>query len=141
MVVAWIVVALALVAFELHHLAFFALFGALGALAAAIVAVAAPNAVGLQLLAPWGQEARLLDAAEQLERATRRRWADAVPPIDHDDADVRVVNQRINEGHPRCARADDDIVRLQRLWHESIVSGTTSCCKDRWWAGRSFRQP
>ena len=50
MVVAWIVVALALVAFELHHLAFFALFGALGALAAAIVAVAAPNAVGLQLL-------------------------------------------------------------------------------------------
>jgi inner membrane protein len=50
MVVAWIVVALALVAFELHHLAFFALFGALGAVAAAIVALAAPNAVGLQLI-------------------------------------------------------------------------------------------
>jgi len=50
MVVAWIVVALALVAFELHHLAFFALFGALGAVAAAIVAVVAPNAIGVQLL-------------------------------------------------------------------------------------------
>ena len=37
--------------------------------------------IGLQLLAPWGHEARLLDAAEQLERATGRRWADATPPL------------------------------------------------------------
>jgi aspartyl-tRNA(Asn)/glutamyl-tRNA(Gln) amidotransferase subunit A len=36
---------------------------------------------GLQLLAPWGEEARLLDAAEHLEQATDRAFVDAVPPI------------------------------------------------------------
>ncbi len=35
---------------------------------------------GLQLLAPWGEEARLLDAAEHLERVTDRGWVDARPP-------------------------------------------------------------
>jgi aspartyl-tRNA(Asn)/glutamyl-tRNA(Gln) amidotransferase subunit A len=33
--------------------------------------------VGLQLLAPWGEEARLLDAAEHVERALSRPAADA----------------------------------------------------------------
>ena len=37
---------------------------------------------GLQLLAPWGEEARLLDAAEHLERATDRAWVDARPSVD-----------------------------------------------------------
>ncbi len=37
--------------------------------------------VALQLLAPWGEEARLLDAAEHIERATARQHVDAVPPI------------------------------------------------------------
>ncbi len=36
---------------------------------------------GLQLLAPWDEEARLLDAAEHLERATDRAFVDAVAPI------------------------------------------------------------
>ena len=36
--------------------------------------------IGLQLLAPWGAEALLLDAAEHLERATGREWVDALPP-------------------------------------------------------------
>jgi Asp-tRNA(Asn)/Glu-tRNA(Gln) amidotransferase A subunit family amidase len=36
--------------------------------------------IGLQLLAPWGQEAMLLDAAEHVERSTAREWVDAVPP-------------------------------------------------------------
>jgi Asp-tRNA(Asn)/Glu-tRNA(Gln) amidotransferase A subunit family amidase len=36
---------------------------------------------GLQLLAPWGEEARLLDAAEHLERATERACVDARPPV------------------------------------------------------------
>jgi aspartyl-tRNA(Asn)/glutamyl-tRNA(Gln) amidotransferase subunit A len=35
--------------------------------------------IGLQLLAPWGQESRLLDAAQQIEDATDRRWVDATP--------------------------------------------------------------
>ena len=34
---------------------------------------------GLQLLAPWGDEARLLDAAEHIERATERAFVDAIP--------------------------------------------------------------
>lgn len=37
--------------------------------------------VGLQLLAPWGQEGRLLDAAAHLERATGRAHCDLIPPI------------------------------------------------------------
>jgi Asp-tRNA(Asn)/Glu-tRNA(Gln) amidotransferase A subunit family amidase len=37
--------------------------------------------VGLQLLGAWGSDARLLDAAEALERATDRQWVEARPPI------------------------------------------------------------
>jgi Asp-tRNA(Asn)/Glu-tRNA(Gln) amidotransferase A subunit family amidase len=37
--------------------------------------------IGLQLLAGWGRDQLLLDAAEALERATDRRWVDAVPPL------------------------------------------------------------
>jgi Asp-tRNA(Asn)/Glu-tRNA(Gln) amidotransferase A subunit family amidase len=37
--------------------------------------------VGLQLLAPWGEEGRLLDAAEHLERSTGRAHVDLIPPI------------------------------------------------------------
>jgi aspartyl-tRNA(Asn)/glutamyl-tRNA(Gln) amidotransferase subunit A len=37
--------------------------------------------IGLQLLAGWGREELLLDAAEALERATGRRWVDALPPL------------------------------------------------------------
>jgi aspartyl-tRNA(Asn)/glutamyl-tRNA(Gln) amidotransferase subunit A len=37
--------------------------------------------IGLQLLAPWGEDARLLDLAELLEEATERRHVDAVPPL------------------------------------------------------------
>ena len=37
--------------------------------------------VGLQIHAAWGEEARLLDAAEHLERATDREHVEAVPPI------------------------------------------------------------
>jgi aspartyl-tRNA(Asn)/glutamyl-tRNA(Gln) amidotransferase subunit A len=37
--------------------------------------------VGLQLLAPWNDEATLLRAAEHLERATDRAHVDATPPI------------------------------------------------------------
>lgn len=36
--------------------------------------------IGLQLLAPWGAEELLLDAAEHVEQATGRQWVDALPP-------------------------------------------------------------
>lgn len=36
--------------------------------------------IGLQLMAPWGAEARLLDAAKHIEQATSREFVDAVPP-------------------------------------------------------------
>jgi Asp-tRNA(Asn)/Glu-tRNA(Gln) amidotransferase A subunit family amidase len=36
--------------------------------------------IGLQLLASWGAEAALLDAAAHLESSNARRWVDAVPP-------------------------------------------------------------
>jgi Asp-tRNA(Asn)/Glu-tRNA(Gln) amidotransferase A subunit family amidase len=35
--------------------------------------------IGLQLLAPWGEEARLLDAGQRLEDATGRRWVEPGP--------------------------------------------------------------
>jgi membrane protein implicated in regulation of membrane protease activity len=50
MVIAWIVLGVVLLAFELHHLAFFALFAAIGAFAAAVVASAAPSAIIAQIL-------------------------------------------------------------------------------------------
>ena len=37
--------------------------------------------VALQLLAPWGEDERLLDIAELLEQATDRRHVEAVPPV------------------------------------------------------------
>jgi aspartyl-tRNA(Asn)/glutamyl-tRNA(Gln) amidotransferase subunit A len=37
--------------------------------------------IGLQLLAAWGRDELLLDAAESLERANGRRWVDAAPPL------------------------------------------------------------
>jgi aspartyl-tRNA(Asn)/glutamyl-tRNA(Gln) amidotransferase subunit A len=36
--------------------------------------------IGLQLMAPWQAEARLLDAAEHIEQATSREFVDAAPP-------------------------------------------------------------
>jgi Asp-tRNA(Asn)/Glu-tRNA(Gln) amidotransferase A subunit family amidase len=37
--------------------------------------------LGIQLLAPWGEDARLLDIAELFERETERRYVDAVPHV------------------------------------------------------------
>jgi Asp-tRNA(Asn)/Glu-tRNA(Gln) amidotransferase A subunit family amidase len=37
--------------------------------------------VALQLIAAWGQDELLLDAAEALERANDRRWVDAAPAL------------------------------------------------------------
>jgi Asp-tRNA(Asn)/Glu-tRNA(Gln) amidotransferase A subunit family amidase len=37
--------------------------------------------LGLQLLAPWNEDARLLDGAELFEQATERRYVDAVPQV------------------------------------------------------------
>lgn len=49
MVIVWVLIAVALLGFELHHLAFFALFGSVGALAAGLVAAIAPEALLVQL--------------------------------------------------------------------------------------------
>jgi aspartyl-tRNA(Asn)/glutamyl-tRNA(Gln) amidotransferase subunit A len=45
------------------------------------VGLAGGMPAGLQLLAPWSEDGRLLDAADHLERATGRAHVDAVPPI------------------------------------------------------------
>jgi aspartyl-tRNA(Asn)/glutamyl-tRNA(Gln) amidotransferase subunit A len=37
--------------------------------------------IGLQLLAGWGQEQRLLDAAARIEQASARRWVDTQPEV------------------------------------------------------------
>ncbi len=50
MVLVWLVLCVALVLFELHHMAFYALFVALGAFAAGAVALVAPESYGLQAL-------------------------------------------------------------------------------------------
>ena len=49
-VVVWFVLGIALLLFELHHLAFYALFGSVGSFAAAVIALAAPSALGAQAL-------------------------------------------------------------------------------------------
>ena len=48
MIVAWLVLGVALLLFELHHMAFYALFGSAGAFAAAGVAAVAPDAIPAQ---------------------------------------------------------------------------------------------
>jgi membrane protein implicated in regulation of membrane protease activity len=48
-VIVWLVLGVILLAFELHHFAFYALFGAIGAFAAAVVALIAPSAIPLQV--------------------------------------------------------------------------------------------
>lgn len=50
MVVAWVVVAVVLLLFEMHHLAFYALFLAIGAFAAAVVSIAGPDTYAAQAL-------------------------------------------------------------------------------------------
>jgi Asp-tRNA(Asn)/Glu-tRNA(Gln) amidotransferase A subunit family amidase len=37
--------------------------------------------VALQLIAPWGRDELLLDAAERLEEKTERQWVDAMPDL------------------------------------------------------------
>jgi aspartyl-tRNA(Asn)/glutamyl-tRNA(Gln) amidotransferase subunit A len=37
--------------------------------------------LGLQLLGPWGSEARLLDAAEHMERVSEREFVNLLPPL------------------------------------------------------------
>ncbi len=37
--------------------------------------------IGLQLITPWGEDGRVLDVAALLEKASERRFVDAVPPI------------------------------------------------------------
>lgn len=37
--------------------------------------------IGLQLIAPWGNESRLVDAAEHLERSNDRAYVDLIPAI------------------------------------------------------------
>lgn len=49
MVVAWLVIGILLLLFELHHLAFYALFGSIGSFAAAVVALFAPTAIPAQV--------------------------------------------------------------------------------------------
>jgi len=49
-VIAWIVLGLGLLYFELHHLALYALFGAIGAFAAGVTAIVFPDAIVVQLL-------------------------------------------------------------------------------------------
>ena len=41
--------------------------------------------MAIQFHAPWGEEAKLLDAAEHLENATSRQHVDAIPPLALDD--------------------------------------------------------
>jgi len=54
MAIVWTVIAVALIAVELHHLAFYAMFGAAGAAAAAVVAVVAPSLVPVQVIVAIG---------------------------------------------------------------------------------------
>lgn len=48
MVFVWLVLAVVLILFEMHHFAFYALFGVIGSVAALAVALVAPSAVGVQ---------------------------------------------------------------------------------------------
>ena len=44
--------------------------------------------MALQLQGPWGEEARLFDAAEHLEEATGREFVDAPPVYERPEAEL-----------------------------------------------------
>ncbi|MEY2470683.1 MAG: hypothetical protein QOK28_12 [Actinomycetota bacterium] len=74
MAVVWLVLGVILVAFELHHWAFYAMFGALGAFAAAVVALALPSALGLQCAVAIGVAAAgVIGVRPMVSRITDRR--------------------------------------------------------------------
>ena len=45
----------------------------------------------------------------RLEPVPARR----VSPVDHDDLGAGRVDQRVGEGHPRCAASDDEVVGFE----------------------------
>ena len=48
---------------------------------------------GLQMLAPWNEDERLLDLAELLEQQTGRRYVDAVPPVNQVSGNEDALNR------------------------------------------------
>ena len=68
MFIAWLVFGVALLAVELHHLAFYAMFGAIAAFAAALVALVAPGAYPLQVGVAVGVSAAAFTAASTSTR-------------------------------------------------------------------------
>jgi membrane protein implicated in regulation of membrane protease activity len=74
MAVVWLVLGVILVAFELHHWAFYAMFVAIGAFAAAVVAIGSPDALGLQcLVAVAVAAAGVVGVRPLMSRITDRR--------------------------------------------------------------------
>ena len=70
MVFAWLILGVVLLAFEIHHFAFYALFGAIGAFAAAVVALIAPSAIPLQVaVAVLAAVIGIVVVRPQIERA------------------------------------------------------------------------
>jgi membrane protein implicated in regulation of membrane protease activity len=74
MALVWLVLGGVLVAFELHHWAFYAMFGAIGAFAAAVIAVVSPGALGLQCaVAVFVAAVGVLGVRPFMSRITDRR--------------------------------------------------------------------
>jgi membrane protein implicated in regulation of membrane protease activity len=109
--VLWLVLTMALLAFELHHLAFFALFMAAGTLAAAIVALLAPGAIVIQVLVSLGMGAASTAGLRPLARRAyeRRRIGGTVARgvhgglVGHEALTSDIVGDKNSPGHVRLA--------------------------------------
>jgi len=109
MLVAWLVVGVLLVLFELHHLAFYALFGAIGAFGAAVVAWVAPSAYGLQAVVAVAVAALgVVGARPFVSRAFHRERGQQMRGVHgglvgDQGVTLDVVGERHDVGHVRLA--------------------------------------
>jgi membrane protein implicated in regulation of membrane protease activity len=136
----WVVVATALVLFELHHLAFYALFGAIGAAAAAVVALAAPDgyaaqgatAVAVSIVGVWFARPYVSSVYERRHHAAHVAKGVHGGLIGHEAVTLDEVNGLgTSSGHVRfvgerwLARTADGAIGAGTRVRITAVEGTT----------------
>ena len=129
MVVLWIVVGVALLAVEMHHLAFFALFAAVGALAAAAVAAFTGDAVVVQAaVAVATAGVGIVGVRPYVSRAVLHRRGTRVAHGVHGgliDTEVMALDRIGGEGSPGHVRLSGERWLAVSGDGRSIEPGTT----------------
>ena len=139
-VVFWVALAIGLIAFEIHHMAFYAMFWAVGAFAAALVASVEPGAIGLQALAAVGASTASTVLVRPIVRRAydRRRHVGPVARgvhgglVGHYGVTIDRVGDEARSGHIRlngerwlAATVGEDLIEAGRSVLVVSITGTT----------------